>query len=94
MNRVVYGTAVGSFRNCNLGPNPNFIIECDFDNWIFNLTVSQPVHNQVIYCSKQTSQSENTVSTAVRVQGNQLVLVHLNTRFQLLNIHIINVSQV
>ncbi|XP_056009630.1 hemicentin-1-like isoform X7 [Ostrea edulis] len=74
MNRVVYGTAVGSFRNCNLGPNPNFIIECDFDNWIFNLTVSQPVHNQVIYCSKQTSQSENTVSTTVRVQGQDITL--------------------
>ncbi|XP_056009617.1 cell adhesion molecule DSCAM-like isoform X3 [Ostrea edulis] len=80
MEKMNYGTAIGSFKNCNLGQHPNFIIECDFDNWIFNLTVSQPVHNQVIYCSRQRPSSSilSVRNTTIRVQGQDITLTPQN----------------
>ncbi|XP_061190050.1 titin-like [Saccostrea echinata] len=64
-----YGIGVGSFKSCQTGDVPGYIMECDFDNWIFNLTILNPIHNQVIFCNRRTGPEDTIIiNTTIFVQ--------------------------
>ncbi|XP_061190049.1 cell adhesion molecule 2-like [Saccostrea echinata] len=57
-SKETYGIGTGSLRICRSEPLQGYILECDFDNWIFNLTISLPVHNQVIFCERNMGRGQ------------------------------------
>ncbi|XP_048773500.2 uncharacterized protein LOC125678831 isoform X6 [Ostrea edulis] len=67
-NRVIYGTGGGSFKSCQNGTQAAFL-DCNFENpWKFFLTLLNPIHNQVVYCSRAFIQGYWNTSTTIFVQ--------------------------